>query len=140
MTTDDLDPQVDTALKSVPPADPATRNAHISAALEQSVTSRPQYSRIVVGAAAALVLLLGAFAIGRSSASSPQSPVVSAPASTIPKAALSSCTDQFDSDAELVHSYEVNDVDFAVVKVNDQTFILEINSCTYITQFSTTAD
>lgn len=140
MTTDDLDPQLDDALRSVPSADSVTRDAHIAAALKQSVERRPQYSRIIVGAAAALVLLLGAFAIGRSSASSPQSPIVSAPASTIPKAALSSCTDQFDSDAELVHSYEVNDVDFAVVKVNDQTFILEVNSCTYITQFSAAAD
>ena len=140
MTTDDLDPRIDDALRSVSPANPATRDAHISAALEHAETRRPPYSRILVGAAAVLVLLLGAFAIGRSSASSPQSPVVSAPASTIPKAALSSCTDQFDSEAELVHSYEVNDVDFAVVKVNDQTFILEVNSCTYITQFSTTAD
>lgn len=140
MTTDDLDPTLDAALRSVPPVEPAARDAHIAAALEQSVMRRPQLGRIAIGAAAALVLIFGAFVIGRSSASSPQSPVVSAPASTIPKAALSSCTDQFDSDAELVHSYEVNDVDFAVVKVNDQTFILEVNSCTYITQFSTAAD
>jgi hypothetical protein len=140
MTTDDLDPQLNDALRSVPATNSVTRDAHIAAALEQTVTRRPQSGRIVVGAAAAIVLLLGVFAIGRSSVSSPQSPVVSAPASSIPKAALSSCTDQFDNDAELVHSYEVNDVDFAVVKVNDQTFILEVNSCTYITQFSTAAD
>lgn len=140
MTTDDLDPAVHEALRSVPSPDPGRRETHISAALQEIAVGQPRYGRIIVGAAAAVVLLLAAFAVGRSSASSPQSPVVSAPASTIPKAALSTCTEQFDSEAELVHTYEVNDVDFAIVKASGQTFILEIRSCTYITQFSTTTD
>lgn len=140
MTTDDLDPKLHDALRATVTPDPDRRDSHIAAALQEIPSRTQQSGRSLIAVAAAVVLLIGAFVIGRSTASSPQSPVVSAPASTIPKAALSSCTEQFDSNAELVHSYEVNDVDFAVVKVNDQTFILDVSTCTYITQFSATTD
>jgi hypothetical protein len=78
--------------------------------------------------------------VGRSSASNPEVPVVSAPSTTIVKTALPTCTDQFDGDAELVHTYEVNDVEFAIVNANGETIILETRSCTYITHFTPQAD
>lgn len=140
MTSDDLDPAIGDALRSVPSPIDSTRNEHIAEALQHVHGVRHSYSRVVIGAVAAIVLVVGAFVIGRTSASTPTSPIVSAPDQTLPKASLSSCAEQFDSDAELVHTYEVNDVEFAVVKASGQTFILETGSCTYITQFTSPPD
>jgi hypothetical protein len=149
MNNDDLDPTIAQALRAVPPADDATREAHIAAALEQAssstftyaaTSSRRSRSRSVAVAAAAIVVVAGSFAIGRSTASSPVAPVVTSPSSSIPKTALPTCTDQFDGDAELVHTYEVNDVEFAVVNANGETIILETRSCSYITHFTPKSD
>lgn len=140
MTNDDLDPVVHHALTSVPTPNTSSRDNHIAAALQEVSVGKPRYRRMLAAAAAIVIVLAGTFALGRSSAPSTPVPLVSAPASTIPKAALTTCTEQFDSNAELLHSYEVNDLDYAIVKVGAETFILEVGSCSYITQFPTTTD
>ena len=140
MTEDELDPVIHTALTSLPEPDASLRDNHIESALQEVSVGPSRYRRVLATAAAVIVVLAGAFALGRSTAPAGPTPQVSAPASTIPKAALTTCTEQFDSNAELVHSYEVNDVDYAIVKVGDETFILEVRSCSYVTQFSATTD
>lgn len=140
MTTDDLDPTLHDALRFVPTADPTLQDIHVAAALNNIHVSGRQYGRLLATAAAVVVALAGGFFFGRSTSESPTAPIVTAPASSVPKAGLSRCADQFDSDAELVHTYEVNDVDFAIVRAGGQTFILEVARCTYITQFSTPQD
>jgi hypothetical protein len=149
MNNDDLDPRVVDAMRSVPPVDPAIRETHIAAAIEQASTStftysspssQRSYSRVVAAAAAVIVVVAGSFAIGRTTASQPSAPVVTAPSTTIAKTALPTCTDQFDGDAELVHTYEVNDVEFAIVNANGETIILETRSCSYITHFTPQSD
>ena len=149
MNNDDLDPRIADELRAVPPADAAMREAHIATAIEQAATStfiytspsgQRSYGRVIAVAAAVVALVTGSFVVGRSSASNPEVPVVSAPSTTIVKTALPTCTDQFDGDAELVHTYEVNDVEFAIVNANGETIILETRSCTYITHFTPQAD
>jgi|694.fasta_scaffold10656_14 hypothetical protein len=149
MNNDDLDPAIAAAMRAVPPVDPSVREAHIATAIEQAAASTFTYSsasgkrsisRAIAAAAAVLVAVAGSFVVGRSSASNPEVPVVSAPSTTIVKTALPACADQFDGDAELVHTYEVNDVEFAIVNANGETIILETRSCTYITHFTPQAD
>jgi hypothetical protein len=149
MTTDDLDPAIAEALRAVPPAVAAVRETHIAHAIEQASTStftysspsrQRSYGRIGAAAAAVVVVVAGSFVVGRSSASSPDVPVVSAPSTTIVKAGLPTCADQFDGDAELVHTYEVDDVEFAIVNANGETIILETRNCSYITHFTPQAD
>lgn len=149
MNNDDLDPTLAQAMRDIPPVDEAMRETHIAAAIEQASTSTFTYAaassrrslgRSVAVAAAAIVIFLGSFALGRTTASDPVAPIVTAPSTTIPKTALPTCTDQFDGDAELVHTYEVNDVEFAVVNANGETIILETRSCSYITHFTPRAD
>lgn len=149
MNNDDLDPRIVDAMRDVPSVDPDLREAHLAAAIEHvssssftysSPSGRSSYSRVVAVAAAAIVVIAGSFAIGRTTASRPIDPVVTAPSTTIVKASLPTCTDQFDGDAELVHTYEVNDVEFAIVNANGETIILETRSCTYITHFTPQAD
>ena len=64
----ELDPTIVAALRAVPPADDATREAHLAAALDQlggarPVSSSPRQRWLSVAAAAAA--LAGGFAIGR---------------------------------------------------------------------------
>jgi ethanolamine utilization microcompartment shell protein EutL len=149
MNNDDLDPHIVDAMRSIPAVDPAIRETHIAAAIEQASTStftysspsrQRSYGRIGAAAAAVVVVVAGSFVVGRSSASSPDVPVVSAPSTTIVKAGLPTCADQFDGDAELVHTYEVDDVEFAIVNANGETIILETRSCSYITHFTPQSD
>ena len=145
MNNDDLDPHIVDAMRTTPPVDPAVRETHIAAAIEQaatktSVPGRRSYSRVVAVAAAVIVVVAGSFAVGRTTASRPIDPIVTAPSTTIAKTALPTCADQFDGDAELVHTYEVNDVEFAIVNANGETIILETRSCSYITHFTPQAD
>lgn len=149
MNNDELDPHIVDAMRTVPPVDPAVRESHIAAAIDQASTStftyaapsgKRSYGRVAAVAAAVLVVVTGSFIAGRSSASDPEVPVVTAPSTTIAKTALPTCTDQFDGDAELVHTYEVNDVEFAIVNANGETIILETRSCSYITHFTPQAD
>jgi hypothetical protein len=44
MNNDDLDPRVVDAMRSVPPVDPAIRETHIAAAIEQASTSTFTYT------------------------------------------------------------------------------------------------
>jgi hypothetical protein len=145
MNNDDLNSHIVDAMRTIPPVDPAVRETHIAAAIEQagtqtSVPGRRSYSRVVAVAAAVIVMVAGSFAIGRTTASRPSAPIVTAPSTTIAKTALPTCTDQFDGDAELVHTYEVNDVEFAIVNANGETIILDTRSCSYITHFTPQAD
>lgn len=149
MNNDDLDPIISDALRGVTPVDPTAKDLHIAQALSQvdtstfvysTVTQRQSTRRLIAIAAAAIVVISASFITGRTTASNPLEPVVTAPNSTIAKTALATCTDQFDSNAELVHTYEVNDIEFAIVNANGETFILEIASCTYITQFTPKID
>lgn len=149
MNNDELDPNIIDAMRAVPPVDSAIREAHIATAIEQASASsftyaspsgKRSFGRVVAAAAAFLVVVTGSFVAGRSSASNPEVPVVTAPSTTIAKTALPTCTDQFDGDAELVHTYEVNDVEFAIVNANGETIILETRNCSYITHFTPQAD
>lgn len=149
MNNDDLDPTIAQALRDIAPVDPSVREAHIAAALDQANTSAFSYSsptngisyRRVLGiAAAAIVVISGSFFAGRSTSSTPAAPVVTAPSSSIPKTSLGTCSDQFDDDAKLLHTYEVNDVEFAIVHANGETIILETRSCAYITHFTPASD
>jgi anti-sigma-K factor RskA len=149
MNNDELDPNIVEAMRTVPPVDPAVRESHIAAAIEQASTStftyaspsgKRSYGRVVAVAAAVIVVIAGSFAIGRTTAPGPVAPIVTAPSTTIAKTALPTCADQFDGDAELVHTYEVNDVEFAIVNANGETIILDTRSCSYITHFTPQAD
>jgi hypothetical protein len=149
MNNDELDPRIVDAMHAVPPVDPAVRESHIAAAIEQASSStftyaspsgKRSYGRVAAAAAAVLVVVTGSFVAGRSSAPDPEGPVVTAPSTTIAKTALPTCEDQFDGDAELVHTYEVNDVEFAIVNANGETIILDTRSCSYITHFTPQAD
>jgi len=141
MNNDDLDPAIVDAMRSVPPVDTDLREAHIAAAIEHITTGvapsfRRRFAQSMAVAAAAIVVVATSFAIGRTTASSPVAPLVTAPSTTIAKTALATCADQFDGDAQLVHTYEVNDVEFAIVNANGETIILETRSCSYITHFT----
>lgn len=149
MNNDDLDPRIVNAMRAVPPAESDMRESHIAAAIAQASTStftyastsrKRSYSRVAAAAAAVLIVASGSFAIGRTSAPNSVDPVVTTPSTTIAKTALPTCADQFDGDAELVHTYEVNDVEFAIVNANGETIILDTRSCSYITHFTPQAD
>lgn len=149
MNNDDLDPTIAQALRDIAPVDPSVREAHIATALDQagastfsysSPTNGISYRRVLGIAAAAIVVISASFFAGRSTSSTPAAPIVTAPSSSIPKTSLGTCSDQFDADAELLHTYEVNDVEFAIVHANGETIILETRSCAYITHFTPASD
>jgi hypothetical protein len=149
MNNDELDPNIVEAMRTMPPVDPSVRESHIASAIEQASTSaftsssptkKRSLGRLVAAAAAVIVVIAGSFAIGRTTAPDPVAPIVTAPSTTIAKTALPTCADQFDGDAELVHTYEVNDVEFAIVNANGETIILDTRTCSYITHFTPQAD
>jgi hypothetical protein len=140
MTTDDnapdgdLAPHHEQALARVPAASEAAKKAHIDAALEHLGRDRrwPGFVAAAITVAAAAV---AAFAVGRATAPEPTGPIVAGPTTTIAKTGLAFCNDQFADDAVLVHSYEVDDVDYAIVESGGEVFIVDVARCTYITQF-----
>lgn len=142
MTDDRFDPNIEARLRAVAPADAATREAHIAAAMSVATEARPTglvgsssrwRSSMLIAAAAAVVL---AFVVGRLSVDSDPAPIVDAATTTIVKAGVDTCRESLDADAELLHTYEVADVDYAIVGVNGQIFIMETRTCSFITQFS----
>lgn len=141
MTGEELDPRIVAALKQVSPVDPDTRETHIAAALAAGASGSPTRtvaaavrSRTMILVAAAAVLV--AFVAGRVSNDPSPTPIVDASTTTIVKAGVDSCRDSLDSAAELLHTYEVADIEYAIVGVNGQIFIMETSSCDFITQFA----
>ena len=137
---DELPPSVVEALAQVAPASPEMKNAHISAALEHMAPDQRRWPAIVAAAITVAAASVAAFALGRASAPEPTVPVVSAPSTTIAKTGLAFCNEKFDEDAVLVHSYEVDDVDYAIVDAGGEVFIVDVVRCTYITQFPDTEE
>lgn len=131
---DDLAPRHEQALGRVAPASESTRKAHIEAALEHLDDDR-RWPRLVAAAISVAAAAVAAFAIGRATAPDPLEPIVTGPTTTIAKTSLAFCNDQFDDDANVVHTYEVDDVDYAIVESGGEVFIVDVARCTYITQF-----
>lgn len=132
---DGIDPVVADAISRVAPASSEIKDAHIASALDHLERDRRRRPTIVAVAISTAAAAVAAFALGRASAPDPSIPLVTSPSTTIAKTGLAFCTEQFDDDAVLLHAYEVDDVEYAVVDAGGEVFIVDVARCTYITQF-----
>lgn len=130
----DLDPAIRAALRAVPPADAATREAHIAAALDQLDAVRPRTGAIGQGQrwlsiAAAVVALAGGFALGRAGQDAPAPQRNTAISdTTVPPKASTSCSVEV-ADDRVLANYDSDTGPRMIVLRKDAIVILDATSC-----------
>lgn len=132
----ELDPAIAAALRAVPPADDATREAHISAALDQiavagrRVATSPQRQRWL-SAAAAVVALAGGFAIGRAGddpVNQPRNASVDMTTTTVPAKTGTGCTTEV-GNGRILAEYSSDAGPRMIILHEDELVIIAADTC-----------
>lgn len=132
----DLDPAIVVALRDVPPADPALREAHIAAALGQiSAAHRPPVASTLrqrwLSVAAAAAALAGGFVIGRAgddASNQPRNAAIDVTTTTTPPKTGSGCAAEV-GDGQILAEYASADGPRIIVLGEDALVILDAQSC-----------